>query len=180
MLAALDAALDALAPPVFGIALSGRIVRANALARVLLAREGTAIQRSLAMAAAHGPANTVWDLKPFQGAENAAGFLAIRRPPTREIALADALRTARRRWKLTARQVDVLELVARGLTNDVIAEVLRINKGTVEFHLSAIRQKVGASNRATLIVRVTSLHERCRRGRPFRERSGRSVRCSSR
>ena len=96
----------------------------------------------------------MWDLTPLRGAGTPVGFLAIRRPPSREIAIADTLRIATRRWKLTTRQLEVLELVVRGRTNDGIAETLRIGKGTVEFHLSAIFDKAGVCNRATLIVRM--------------------------
>jgi DNA-binding CsgD family transcriptional regulator len=154
MLAALDTALDALALAAFVIARNGRILRANALARAMLAREAGAIRRSLAGAMARGATSARWALTPLRGVGDTLGFLVIHRPPSREIAIADALRTASHRWKLTARQLEVLELTARGLTNDVIAETLRIGKGTVEFHLSAIFDKAGVCNRATLIVRM--------------------------
>ena len=156
VLAALDSALDAIAPPAFVVARDGRTLRANALARALLEREGMALRRSLAAVAIRGsnPTDTTWDLTPLQAGGVPIGFLAIRRPPSREVAIAEALRVTRRRWKLTERQLQVLELVARGLTNDVIAEALRIGKGTVEYHLSAIFDKAGVCNRATLIVRM--------------------------
>ena len=159
LLAALDTALDAIAPPAFVVARDGRTLRANALARALLEREGVALRRALAAAAIRGPSptDTMWDLTPLRAGGVPIGFLAIRRPPSREIAIADALRVARRRWKLTDRQLQVLDLVARGLTNDLIAETLRIGKGTVEYHLSAIFDKAGVCNRATLIVRIYEL-----------------------
>jgi DNA-binding NarL/FixJ family response regulator len=159
LLAALDTALDAIAPPAFVVAGGGRILRANASARALLEREGVALRRSLAAAITHSSsaADTMWNLTPLQGQGTPGGFLAIRRPPSREISIADALLVASRRWKMTARQLQVLELVARGLTNDVIAETLRIGKGTVEFHLHAIFDKAGVYNRATLIVRMYEL-----------------------
>jgi DNA-binding NarL/FixJ family response regulator len=58
---------------------------------------------------------------------------------------------------LTPRQIAVLDLVAKGLTNELIAEQLMIGKGTVEFHLSATFDKAGVSNRATLIVQLLDL-----------------------
>jgi DNA-binding CsgD family transcriptional regulator len=156
LLAALDTALDAIAPPAFVVARTGRIFRANAVARALLEHEGAALRRALAAASSRGSssADAMWDLTPLRGAGTPVGFLAIRRPPSREIAITDALRIATRRWKLTTRQLEVLELVVRGRTNDGIAETLRIGKGTVEFHLSAIFDKAGVCNRATLIVRM--------------------------
>jgi DNA-binding CsgD family transcriptional regulator len=156
LLAALDTALDAIAPAAFVVARSGRILRANAVARALLEHEGVGLRRALVAATSRFSAavDTMWELTPLRGAATPVGFLAIRRPPSREIAIADALRIVTRRWKLTTRQLEVLGLVARGLTNDVIAESLRIGKGTVEFHLSAIFDKAGVCNRATLIVRM--------------------------
>ncbi|HVV50699.1 MAG TPA: LuxR C-terminal-related transcriptional regulator, partial [Polyangia bacterium] len=53
---------------------------------------------------------------------------------------------------LTARQTEVLELVARGRTNTSLAEPLGVRLGTVEFHISAIFDKVGVSSRAALIA----------------------------
>ena len=54
-----------------------------------------------------------------------------------------------RRWrqKLTARQNEVMELVAKGLTNRDICEVLGIQAGTVKRHLEAIFQALEATNR---------------------------------
>jgi DNA-binding CsgD family transcriptional regulator/transposase len=57
-----------------------------------------------------------------------------------------------RQWTLTVRQTDVLDLVARGLTNAVIAETLGIGVGTVEFHVAAIFDKAGVCSRAALLA----------------------------
>lgn len=54
---------------------------------------------------------------------------------------------------LTPRERQVLELVADGLPNKVIAERLGIGSETVKFHLGSILGKLGASNR-TDAVRV--------------------------
>jgi two-component system, NarL family, nitrate/nitrite response regulator NarL len=48
---------------------------------------------------------------------------------------------------LSARQLEVLELLARGLRNETIAERLFISKNTVKFHVAAIYQRLGVSNR---------------------------------
>lgn len=52
---------------------------------------------------------------------------------------------------LTAREVEVLRLVAAGLTNAEIAERLFLSRGTVKIHLVHIYNKIGASNRAAAI-----------------------------
>jgi HD-GYP domain-containing protein (c-di-GMP phosphodiesterase class II) len=64
---------------------------------------------------------------------------------------AAGLRRALRRSRpadLTERQVDVLRLVSRGLSNAEIAERLVLSRRTVEHHVQDIYAKIGASTRA--------------------------------
>ena len=49
---------------------------------------------------------------------------------------------------LTAREVEVLRLVAQGLTSAQIAEQLVIGLATVNFHVRSIYSKLGVSSRA--------------------------------
>jgi NarL family two-component system response regulator LiaR len=49
--------------------------------------------------------------------------------------------------RLTEREVEVLKLVARGLSNQVIAEKLYVGEGTVRFHVGNILGKLGLENR---------------------------------
>jgi HD-GYP domain-containing protein (c-di-GMP phosphodiesterase class II) len=49
---------------------------------------------------------------------------------------------------LTAREIDVLRLAARGMTNKDIAAILVISPKTVANHIERIYLKIGASNRA--------------------------------
>lgn len=49
---------------------------------------------------------------------------------------------------LTARQMEILHSVARGLTNEDIAIQLGISANAIKHHLSAIFAKIGAANRA--------------------------------
>lgn len=58
---------------------------------------------------------------------------------------------------LTAREQDVLELLAHGLGNRDIAERLGISDHTVKFHLSAIFGKLGAATRTDAVRRGLSL-----------------------
>jgi DNA-binding NarL/FixJ family response regulator len=50
---------------------------------------------------------------------------------------------------LTAREVEVLGLVARGLQSKQIAQRLYITPKTVSHHIGHIYTKIGASNRVT-------------------------------
>jgi DNA-binding CsgD family transcriptional regulator/tetratricopeptide (TPR) repeat protein len=59
---------------------------------------------------------------------------------------------------LTNRQVEVLGLMAEGLSNGEIADRLYISKKTTEHHVSAVLAKLGASTRAKAIARAESLH----------------------
>jgi DNA-binding CsgD family transcriptional regulator len=52
---------------------------------------------------------------------------------------------------LTARERDVLPLVAAGLTNAQIAQRLHISPRTVNAHLTSIYSKLGVSSRAGAI-----------------------------
>ena len=52
---------------------------------------------------------------------------------------------------LTAREHEVFEQMAAGLSNRQIAHALRISEHTVKFHVSAILGKLGVSSRAAAI-----------------------------
>jgi len=53
---------------------------------------------------------------------------------------------------LTAREQEVLALIAQGLPNKEIAERLVITERTVKFHVSAIMGKLGATNRTEAVA----------------------------
>jgi DNA-binding NarL/FixJ family response regulator len=60
----------------------------------------------------------------------------------------------RREWpaNLTSREVEVLRLLARGLSNKEIAERLVISRKTASNHIEHIYAKLGVSNRARASV----------------------------
>jgi DNA-binding NarL/FixJ family response regulator len=51
---------------------------------------------------------------------------------------------------LTARELEVLRLVARGLTNPQIAQQLILSPNTVHTHVRSILKKLGVSSRGAL------------------------------
>jgi LuxR family transcriptional regulator, regulator of acetate metabolism len=54
---------------------------------------------------------------------------------------------------LTARELEVLRLLARGLTNQGIADELVVREGTVKYHVKNILRKLGATSRADAVSR---------------------------
>jgi DNA-binding CsgD family transcriptional regulator len=144
VLAALEAALEAVPAPALIAGRRGEVVCSNAAARALV---GSAPDPSRWPPFANdvGSLPRRWEATPIRGVGQRAWSLLILRgselPP-------------RAGWNLTARQSEVLTLVSRGLTNTGIAETLGIRLGTVEFHISAIFDKVGVNSRAALIATV--------------------------
>jgi two-component system response regulator DesR len=59
--------------------------------------------------------------------------------------------------RLTAREREVVQLVAAGLTNAEIAAELRLSPNTVKEHASSMFRKLGARNRADAVVRAQRL-----------------------
>ncbi|MDZ7932446.1 response regulator transcription factor [Rhodococcus sp. SBT000017] len=55
---------------------------------------------------------------------------------------------------LTAREIDVLRLVASGYTNRSIADALHLAEGTVKNHMSSAILKLGANDRTSAVLRA--------------------------
>jgi two-component system nitrate/nitrite response regulator NarL len=58
---------------------------------------------------------------------------------------------------LTPRQLEVLELMVRGLPNKSIAKTLDVAEGTVKLHVAAILRALGARNRTQAVAEASRL-----------------------
>ena len=68
------------------------------------------------------------------------------------------------RGDLSERELEIIELVATGLTNQEISKLLMISKRTVDNHVSNIFAKTGAKNRVALINWAMDNGKICRDG----------------
>jgi DNA-binding NarL/FixJ family response regulator len=111
--------------------------------RAILLRETTA-EQLLAAITAVSQGLTV--ITAELSADLSAQLLSA--PPTPDLDPAEAL---------TAREQEVLQLVAEGLTNKAIAQALSISEHTVKFHINTIMGKLNAPSRTAAVVRATRL-----------------------
>ncbi len=59
---------------------------------------------------------------------------------------------------LTDRELEVLRLVADGLSNHEMAELLTVGEGTIRTHVYNLSQKLGVRNRTSAVARARALH----------------------
>jgi DNA-binding NarL/FixJ family response regulator len=109
--------------------------------------------------AAAGDERTVTELERLVGDAYKHGALTVR-----ELAEQALRRLGVRTWRrgaaaeqLTAREHEIVRLIATGASNPDIASQLFLSRKTVERHVSNALKKVGARNRAELAARVAEL-----------------------
>ncbi|WP_437939206.1 response regulator transcription factor [Sorangium sp. So ce341] len=73
-------------------------------------------------------------------------------------------------WGLSARERDIVRLVARGLRNAEIAELLRVSPNTVRNHLAAAFRKADVTTRTELVALMATADPSERPGRGRGER----------
>ena len=114
-----------------------------AQARLALARAlGASGRPAAAVDEAVDAMNALEELGAARAAKDAARLLARLGAPT----------VPSNRWRLTARELEVLRLVADGLSNPMIAQRLVISEHTVHRHVANIFAKLGVSTRAAAVA----------------------------
>jgi FixJ family two-component response regulator len=84
---------------------------------------------------------------------------ALEKDRTNRAELLERARIRERRDSLTPREREVLELVASGKPNKVMAADLRLSQRTVEIHRARVMEKMGATSLAQLVRMVLDLQE---------------------
>lgn len=115
------------------------------------ARLGDPYEQALELAASDETEPTLAALRILDDLGATAAAAIVRRRlkalGVRTVPRGPAIATRSHPAGLTARQADVLELVAAGLTNAEIAQKLVLSVRTVDHHVSAILTKLGVSSR---------------------------------
>lgn len=95
---------------------------------------------------------------------SAEELMAERRPPAPSMPPSPERPIVHPRSELSERELEIIELVATGLTNQEIAGQLTISKRTVDNHVSNIFTKTGAKNRVALLNWAMDHGKICRDG----------------
>jgi DNA-binding NarL/FixJ family response regulator len=56
--------------------------------------------------------------------------------------------------RLTARETEILKLMASGISNRAIADALSLSEGTVKNHVSSVFSKLGVTDRTNAVLRA--------------------------
>lgn len=140
---ALDVALEALTEPAYIVARDGHIERANSGGLAQLAARGKELEAELQRAARGGQGH--YRARAFVVPNVGEHVLLVHQPP-------DRLEACTSRWRLTPREAQVLDLLARGQSNQTIARQLSCAERTIEAHITRLLEKSGNERRSQLIA----------------------------
>ena len=151
--AALEATLAQIGAPALRIDEKARILEMNRAARDLLAQQREQVMRSLTALLEKRLPSLPFMLTPIPGAES-PHFLAVLRPRTQAARISLAVTLASYRWRLTARQAEVLGLVVSGDSNASIGARLGITERAVELHVTSLFERAKVTSRSQLVAAV--------------------------
>jgi DNA-binding CsgD family transcriptional regulator len=141
----------------YALQIRGEWARATELWREI----GCPYEAALALADAdeEAPLRESLELLQRLGARPAAAIVSrrLRALGVRDIRRGPRPSTRTNAAGLTARESEILALVAEGLRNAEIAERLFLSRRTVDNHLSAILRKFGADNRVEAVTKAAAL-----------------------
>jgi len=94
----------------------------------------------------------------LKGASGQEVVQAVRQVHRGQPCIAPEVAECLREWKslpaLTAREIEVLRLVAEGLRNQQVADRLGVSPNTVKIHVNRILEKLGAQDRTEAVTRA--------------------------
>ena len=92
--------------------------------------------------------DTVFEIKSILPA------LAVSLKGINGIIIKDLFAQSKKQTLLTNREMDILRLLAKGLSNEYIAQELSLSVGTVKKHVSSVLAKLGADNRTQALLKA--------------------------
>jgi len=133
-----------------------RAVRADGRVRTLRSRAEIAVDEAGEPIRVVGIAQDITDAELAREAlQSTSSELERRAAELQKLALASSAQLASERHApLTPRQMEILRLVAKGLTSAQIAGRLFLTEATVKWHVKQILTKTASSNRAEAVARV--------------------------
>jgi two-component system, LuxR family, response regulator FixJ len=149
--------LDVFMPGMSGLELQNELNRRGAVIPVIFVT-GNAVVPDVVEAMRHGAFNYL--VKPIRNADlldNVRRALEHDRQNRQTLAQLDRIRE--RILSLTPREREVLELIARGCANKVMAQEMRLSQRTVELHRSRVMEKMGAGSIAQLVRMFTDFEQ---------------------
>jgi DNA-binding NarL/FixJ family response regulator len=97
-------------------------------------------------------ADLVTAVRTVAGGQNVAAPTVTRRLIKHFVDTAPPTVDATKLATLTARETDVLALIAQGMSNQEIADQLHVTEGTVKTHVSRILAKLGLRDRIHAVI----------------------------
>lgn len=153
--AGMVASLEAIGSAAFIVTSNGAIKHANAVGRARPQRERCRLEADLRHAVTGDKRCDQFDVLRLLAPGFPPHFLVIERLPPDDPRT--RLASIARRWQLTPRQTEVMELLAHGEANKTIAAVLGCAERTVELHVTALLAKAEVDSRSALVAKFWRL-----------------------